>query len=58
MSIVEKIPGVSQINSVLTGAPDALLTFLLLMIGIIAITAAVTAPPAVKAGMFAWLAFP
>ena len=58
MSVIEKIPGVAQINSALSGAPDAMLTFLLMMIGIIAITAALTAPAAVKAGMAAWLMFP
>jgi len=56
--LLNNLPGIKQLNDALKGAPEDVLTVLLIGLAIIAIVAALFAPPAFKAAVIAWFSLP
>lgn len=58
MSIVENIPIMREFNGYLKGAPDKVLTALLLGVAIAAVIVALVGNPVFKAAFLAWALLP
>jgi hypothetical protein len=56
--LLGSLPGIKQLNDTLKGAPEDMLTVLLIGLAIIAIVTAIFAPPAFKAAVIAWFSLP
>lgn len=58
MSIVENIPIMREFNGYLKGAPDKVLTTLLLGVAVAAVVVALVGNPILKATFLAWALLP